>query len=434
MRKLKVHFLGIAGSGQSAIAQLAASEGFEISGCDSLVDNEFTKNFDKKILHLGHSGDHLKDVDILSVTPAIFSADPQNPELKAAEKKNIPILTWQEFMGKYLQKDKFVIAVCGTHGKSTTTAMIGRLLEDAGLDPTVELGALVQRWEANFRIGKSRPVLSGTEGYFVCEADEFNENYLNYHPDITVVTNIEMDHPETFSNLAAVEKSFEKFLGQTKQTIVANLEDNNVAHVLKDVMKKSKVSAVDYSKNKLNLDMLVPGKHNQLNALAAFQVGVLLGIDPYIIKFSLENFTGIGRRFELLGNINGALTLSDFAHHPTEIRATIEAAKERYKGKKIWVIFQPHMYSRTKALFKEFVQTFKNLPVQKVVLLDIYKAREDPIEGVRSEKIVEEVNKKTVIYSKEEDLKKILKEVSKDNVIFFIGAGPIDQLAASLVE
>lgn len=426
MKKLKVHFLGIAGSGQSAIAQIAASEGFEVSGCDSEVDNEFTKNFDPKILHQGHSADHLKDVDILSVTPAIFSADPQNPELKVAKEKNIPILTWQEFLGKYLLKNKFVIAVCGTHGKSTTTAMIGRLLEDAGLDPTVELGALVQRWEANFRIGKSK--------YFICEADEFNENFLQYHPDITVVTNIEMDHPETFSNLSAVEKSFEKFLGQTKQTIVANLADSNVAHVLKDVMKKSKVSAVDYSKNKLNLDMLVPGKHNQLNALAAFQVGVLLGIDPYIIKFSLENFTGISRRFELLGQINGALALSDFAHHPTEVRATIEAAKERYRGKKIWVIFQPHMYSRTKALFNEFVQTFKNLAVEKIVLLDIYKARENPIEGVGSEKIVEEVNKKSVIYSNEDNLKKLLAKADKNTVIFFIGAGPIDQLARSLIE
>lgn len=426
MRKLKVHFLGIAGSGQSAIAQIAAAEGFEISGCDSVVDNEFTKNFDKKILHRGHSADHLKDVDILSVTPAIFSADPKNPEVQFAREKNIPILTWQEFMGRYLQKDKFVIAVCGTHGKSTTTAMIGRLLEDAGLDPTVELGALVQRWEANFRIGKSK--------YFICEADEFNENYLQYHPNITVVTNIEMDHPETFSNLLAVEKSFEKFLGQTKQTIVANLTDANVAHVLKEVMKSSKVSAVDYSKNKLDLDMLVPGRHNQLNALAAFQVGVLLGIDPYIIKFSLENFTGISRRFELLGQINGALTLTDFAHHPTEISATIEAAKERYRGKKIWVIFQPHMYSRTKALFKEFVQTFKNLPVERLILLDIYKAREDPIEGVKSEKIVEEVNKKSVIYSSESDLKKLLGKADKNTVIFFIGAGPIDQLARSLIE
>lgn len=180
--------------------------------------------------------------------------------------------------------------------------------------------------------------------------------------------------------------------------------------------------------------MLVPGKHNQLNASGAFEVGILLGIDPYIIKFSLENFTGISRRFELLGQINGALALTDFAHHPTELKATIEAAKERYPDKKIWVIYQPHMYSRTKALFSEFVQTFKSLEVDKVILLDIYKARETPIEGVKSERIVEEVRKKSVIFSTEENLKNILNKVSKDTVVFFIGAGPIDNLARSLVK
>ena len=183
---MKIHFLGVAGSGASAAAEIARSQGYVVSGCDKELN--------------GHSPNHLKNIDILAVTPAIFSLDPQNPELLEAKKLGIPIMTWQEFMGKYLQRQKFVIAISGTHGKTTTTAMIGTLLEDAGLDPTVELGAEVFKWKANFRIGQGK--------YFVCEADEYNDNFLNFKPDIAVVTNIEMDHPEYFKDFVAVKKSF----------------------------------------------------------------------------------------------------------------------------------------------------------------------------------------------------------------------------------
>src|SRR3989344_7243068 len=201
----KVHFLGIAGSGASAAAKIAEAQGFQVSGCDKNI--------------AGHSPKHLKNIDLLAVTPAIFSLDPKNPELLEAKKLGIFIITWQEFMGRFLQKDKFVIAVAGTHGKSTTTAMIGSLLEDAGLDPTVELGAEVPVWKANFKIGESKPVLSGVEGFFVCEADEYNDNFLNYKPNIAVVTNIEMDHPEYFKDFQAVKKSFDKFKSQSKKVI-----------------------------------------------------------------------------------------------------------------------------------------------------------------------------------------------------------------------
>ncbi len=230
MNPLHVHFLGIGGSGASAIAAIAKAQGFKISGCDKSPHNEFTKVFSEDELLEGHSISHLgggtgERIDILAVTPAIFTADPDNEEVKAAKEKGIRVMTWQEFMGEFLEKDKFVIAVCGTHGKSTTTAMIGLMLEDLDLDPTVELGAVVPRWGGNFRIGKSK--------YFISEADEFNNNFLVTHPDIAVVTTIEMDHPETFKDFTEYSQSFFNFLCQTKQTVVANLSDSGVGDVLK---------------------------------------------------------------------------------------------------------------------------------------------------------------------------------------------------------
>lgn len=219
-----VHFLGIAGSGASAAAAIAKAQGFTVSGCDKNLTGEFIKDLDEKSLFGEHSPSHLENVDILAVTPAVFSLDPNNPELVAAKEKGVPIITWQEFMGQYLEKDKFVIAVCGTHGKSTTTAMIAQILEDAGLDPTVELGAVVQKWNTNYRIGDNK--------YFVTEADEFNDNFLASHPNITVVTTIEMDHPEYFKDFSAYKDSFKKFLSQNKDKTIANLSDPEVQDVI----------------------------------------------------------------------------------------------------------------------------------------------------------------------------------------------------------
>src|SRR5260221_8317681 len=238
-----VHFLGIGGSGASAAAAIAKAQGFEITGCDPQAHNEFTTKFEKSELFSGHSPEHIKGVDILAITPAIFSLDPNNPELEEAKKQGIEILTWQQFLGKYLLEEKTVIAVCGTHGKSTTTAMVGKLLEDAKLDPTVELGAIVPGWDANYKAGHGK--------HFVVEADEFNNNFLSFHPDIIILTNIEMDHPEYFKSFGDYKDSFLKFLYQTKKLIIANLSDPGVQAVM-EVFQKDKTKAnhpviLDYS-------------------------------------------------------------------------------------------------------------------------------------------------------------------------------------------
>ena len=377
---MKVHFLGIAGSGASASAAIAQAQGYEITGCD----------LDLR----GHSPNHLKNIDILAVTPAIFSLDPQNPELLQAKKLGIPVMTWQEFMGKYLTRDKFVIAVAGTHGKTTTTAMIGTLLENAGLDPTVELGAEVSKWKANFRVGKGK--------FFVCEADEYNDNFLNFKPDIAVVTNIEMDHPEYFKDFQAVKKSFDKFKNQSKKVI-------------------------DQPNPKLINSLQIPGDFNILNASLAFQVGIFLQIDPKIIQKSLQNYQGVGRRFELLGEFKGAKVYSDFGHHPTEIKVTMEAAREKFPKQKIWLIYEPHMFTRTKTLFNDFVKVFREIPVDRIIITDIYQSREIDKGLVTSKQLADAAGKQYIAKNQLNDY--LEKELKENDVIFFMGAGDIDKMA-----
>ncbi|MBI2314665.1 UDP-N-acetylmuramate--L-alanine ligase [Candidatus Daviesbacteria bacterium] len=434
MVKKAVHFLGIGGSGTSSAAAIAEAQGFEVGGCDLQPNNEFTTIFQPNQLQVGHSPQHLAshlkggNVDILAVTPAIFSLDPDNQKKKKEKKKGIEVLTWQQFVGKYLAKDKSVIAVCGTHGKTTTTAMIAQILEDAGLDPTVELGGIVPRWKANYRVGKGK--------YFVVEADEFNDNFLSHYPQITVVTNIEMDHPEYFKDFEAVKSSFKKFLLQTKTTIVTNLTDSTVAEILKGVMKESSVSALDFTKSRMDFNLKIPGQHNVLNAKAAMQVGLLLGTGPEIIRKSLNNYTGAGRRFEYIGEFNQAKIYSDFAHHPTEIKTTMEAAREKFPKERIFLVYQPHMFSRIKALFEDFVRVFQSLPVDQIFITDIYPSREKDTGLVNSKQLVDATAKDSVSYigSIDETLEKLKPQIKPGNVVFFMGAGSIDQLARKLVK
>ncbi|MCL5783905.1 MAG: UDP-N-acetylmuramate--L-alanine ligase [Patescibacteria group bacterium] len=443
MKQIHVHFLGIGGSGASAVAAIAQNQGWKVSGCDNYPYNDYTKNFDQNFLIEGHSTEHLEGVQILAVTPAVFSQDPHNPELLGAKNKGIKVVTWQQFMGEFLEKDKFVIAICGTHGKSTTTAMVGQLLEDAGLDPTVELGAIVPKWEKNYRVGRgglalSEPVLSEVEvveGYFVTEADEFNDNFLASHPQITIITSIEMDHPEYFKNFEDYKKSFKKFLSQTKGKIIANLSDPGVNQTLASHLGGGNV-IIDYSKNPIEFDLKIPGQYNILNASAVYQLGLALKIDPKIIQKSLQSFNGIGRRFEYLGQFKGADIYSDFAHHPTEIKVTMTAAREKFPDKKIIMVFQPHMFSRTFALFDDFAKVFQNIPVDKIYIMDIYPSREIDTGLVTSNQLVEATNRDNVQYLKgrEEVLDKLQTEAKKGDVIFFTGAGITDEIAKSLVK
>jgi len=309
---MRIHFLGIGGSGISGVVKLAESFGHEVSGCDLEGNSAYAKN-----IFQGHDPKHLKGVDLLVVSPAVFYQNKDNPELVEGQKRKI-VMTWQEFLGSVLLKDKKMICIAGTHGKSTTTAMAGHLLIDAGLDPIVVVGAHVKQWKGNSRFGKG--------DYAVVEADEFNNNFLNYHPDIAVINNIEFDHPDFFKNREEVEASFNKF--------IKNLKGEKILIRQKD------------SEN-IHFNLKVMGEHNQKNANMVYVLGKKLGISNEVIIKSLESFNGIGRRMELIADRKGIKVYDDYAHHPTAIKTTLDGVRHEYPDANI-LVGQKHSCQITK--------------------------------------------------------------------------------------
>ena len=419
-----LHFIGIEGSGASAVAAVAKAHGYYVSGCDRNLTGEYSSIFEPETVFVQHSQEHLKGVDAIILSPAIEIADPNSTELKAAQELGLEILTWQQFLGRYLLQDKFVIAICGTHGKSTTTAMTALILERAGLDPTVVLGAKVEEWGRNYRVGKSK--------YFVVEADEYNNNFMSYHPTITVVNNIDVDHLEYFKDFAHIAQSFEDFLSRTKETVIANLKDTNVAEAVKWSMKQSGITVFDFNKIEAALDLQVPGAFNIANAKAAFQVGLVLGIDPIQIVETLNSFSGIGRRFEEIGMLNKTRFFSDFAHHPREVFVTLEAAREKFSREKISLIFQPHLFSRTQLLFEDFVDVLKRAPIDEVFIVDIFASRENDPGNVSSKMLVDAINIGTVHYIA--SIKEALEKVNDSEIVILMGAGDIDRVGREFLK
>ena len=298
----KIHLMGISGSGMSGIASLASQMGYQVSGCDLKLE--------------GHSIEHLKDIDLLIVSPAILYQDHQDPELILGKEKNI-VTTWQEFLGNNLAKDKKIIAIAGTHGKSTTTGMVGKLLEDNGFDPCVVIGANVHSWGGNSRYGSGE--------YFVIEADEFNDNFLHYHPEIIILNNIEFDHPDYFISEKQLYESFKKFVESLvgEKTLIVNWDNEGVRNLLESI-DLTKIKLIKYSRETkdINFNLKVFGDHNITNALGVIKLGKILGISDTKIVESLESFQGIGRRMELLAKIGEVEIYDDYAHHPTAIAAT----------------------------------------------------------------------------------------------------------------
>lgn len=331
-----IHVMGIMGSGVKGVADLASKMGYKVTGCDLSL--------------YGHNKKHLKGIDLLVVSPAVLYQSNDEPELLEGVKKKF-VMTWEEFLGKVLLKDKKVICVAGTHGKSTTTAMAAKMLIDAGFDPTVVLGAYVPQWRGNSRYGKGE--------YALVEADEFNNNFLHYHPEIAIITNIEFDHPDFFKNEKEVFKSFEKFKNQSKVII-------------------SKVPT-----KRFNLQVL--GEHNQVNASFVYALGKKLRIPEFQIKKSIENFNGIGRRMELISDKNGIKIFDDYAHHPTAIKTTLEGLRKEFPKEKILTIIEPHGYKRTKALLKNYKGIFDS--VDGVIIGPIFKARDEVDKSITPEMI-----------------------------------------------
>jgi UDP-N-acetylmuramate--alanine ligase len=383
----KLHFIGIGGSGISGVASLSEKFGYIVSGCDLESSTAYGKN-----IFQGHNPSHIKDVDWVIVSPALFYSE-ENAEISEAKKLG-KLMTWQEFLGKILLKDKKLICIAGTHGKSTTTAMAGKLLIDNGFDPVVVVGASVPEWGGNSRFGKGE--------YAVVEADEFNNNFLFYNPEIAVINNVEFDHPDFFKNEEEVKESFKKFIG--------NLKGKKILITEKDSLNKA-------------FKLKVLGKHNQKNANMVFLLGKSLGIPEDKIIKSIENFTGIGRRLELIVDRSGIKVYDDYAHHPTAIAATLEAVREAYPKSRIWAIDEPHGFARTKALLENYKGVFNG--ADKVLIGPIFKARDKEDFGMSPSLIVNSSDHKDAKgFNSFNEIKELLsKELKSGDIVLVMGAG-----------
>ncbi len=379
----KVFFVGIGGIGISAIARMMFLDGKEVSGSDmsdSLVISELREVGIQ--ITIGQGFDLIpKDVDLIVYTIAIPHYDPKLFE--QVKNSGILIKSYPEMLG-IVTADKYTIAVAGTHGKTTTTAMIAKMLIDAHKDPSVIVGSLLKDYKSNLVVGKSN--------FFVVEACEYERSFLNIHPRILVITNIDSDHLDYYKDLSDIQRAFKELILQTGDLIMYNKNDQNSLAVMKEYEKKGlEKGTVDYDRYLEKVPKLaVPGAHNRMNAACALAIADILNIDQGVAQKSLSEFTGTWRRLEKKGMTKeGVIVYDDYSHHPTEVRAALQGLRELYPDKKITVLFQPHLYSRTKALFKEFAECWDG--ASNVLLLPIYFAREDPDPTISSEILAEAI-------------------------------------------
>lgn len=408
---MRVHFMGIGGSGVSAAAAIAKAWGFKVSGCDLKTD--------------GHDVSHLEGIDILAVTPAVFFQSAQHPELVEGKKRNI-VMTWQEFMGKYLHNDKQLICVAGAHGKSTTTALAGLLLEAAGLDPTVEVGATVPAWQANFRIGQGK--------YFVSEADEYYHNFLAYHPQVIILTMIELDHPEYFGTLDKVIETYRQFVLQLKPggVLIYNADDPINQQLLASLPKT--ITTMPYSLSDFpDIKLGIPGNHNKSNAAAIIKLADYLKIPQSSVSRVLTNFTGIERRLELIGEKRDIKVFDDYANHPTSYKATLQAVKEKYPKSNVWAAIEPHTYSRPKATLSQHATAFAD--ADQVIVSQIFASRETDPGDFSGADIAKSIGEKAMYIPEFTDIASYLKLHAKSgDIILVMGSGNSHKLAKLISE
>ncbi|HEU5199647.1 MAG TPA: UDP-N-acetylmuramate--L-alanine ligase [Ktedonobacterales bacterium] len=469
-RKRHIHFLGIGGHGCSAVAQLAKALGEEVSGCERVLgDSEATRLVQAAGIDVveGHSPNHLAGIDLLVHVPAALVFDPNNPEVQAAAERGIRVITWQELLGEYMQS-ALGISIAGSHGKGTTTTMISLILVDAGLDPTCEIGAVVPRFHSNFRLGQSR--------YFVNEADEYNFNFLHYHPRLAVITNFDLDHVENYPTFDDYLAGFERFVRgmdmsnrwDVPPTLIISAEGNGVPafrrlladwpgrvvtygldpaskpdFLAKDTRLVGETSfEAQYQGASLGrFSLLVPGQHLVHDALAAIAATYLLGVTPDQARASLAGFAGLQRRFEVRSTADDRILIDDYGHHPTEVAATIAAARLRYPTRRIIAVFQPALFSRTKSLFDEFVAAFDL--ADEVIISDIYGARERDPGDIHSQMITEAIRQRPAFLERPEhvfyggslaETRQLLEQMLAPNdVALLMGSGTIYKITEDMV-
>ncbi len=429
---MKIYFIGIGGIGVSALAQYYLTQGHEIIGAD-LSEGAMTpilKEKGAKIIIGEHRAENLdEDVDWLIYTNA---TPKDNPELLAAEKRGLKILSYPQALGQLTQK-MYTIAVSGMHGKSTTTAMMALAAIEAGLDPTVIVGTRLAEFDgSNFRAGKSN--------YLIIEADEYRAALLNYQPDLAVVLNLEEEHLDFYRDLGHIMETFRQYLTQIKPggTAILNRDDKNVMSLYRQDPAFTTYGLDDAKAKEVREVLPVAGEHNVSNALAVSKTLELLGVEEKTILAGLAKFKGTWRRMELRGKINSASIYDDYGHHPTEIKATLQAARELLSpSSRLWCVFQPHQYDRTWKLFEKFKTAFKE--ADEVLLLDIYsvpgRETEEIKQKVSSQKLVQAIGKKNIRYASSfEKAEEILRqELKEGDVCLIMGAGDIIKLSQKLL-
>ena len=393
----RIHVIGIAGSGAAGAALLLRHAGAIVDGCDVDAPSPYTTPLDEAGIRWlnGHDRAHLAGIDRVAITPAL-RAVPDHVELAAAEGQGIPVVTWQSLLGELMSAPgRLPLAVTGTHGKSTTTALLGHLLVAAGMDPSVEVGAFIGAWGASVRTGSGAP--------FLVEADEFGDNFLNYRPAGAIVTNVEMDHPDYFADANAVMASFERFVrGMTAhptldgRLLVISAADPGARELTARlggwdgrIVRYGPVgdlvaSDVTFDPSGSNFTLFgrrwrtpLAGAHNVDNATAALVMANEVGADLDLLAEGLRSFTGAGRRMELIADTAAVTIYDDYGHHPTEVRAALAAARQRVgPDRRLWAVFEPHMYSRTALLMDAFSTAFTD--ANEVVIAEIFASRDTP--------------------------------------------------------
>ncbi|NWG08133.1 MAG: UDP-N-acetylmuramate--L-alanine ligase [Chloroflexi bacterium] len=456
-----VHFIGIGGSGLSAIARLLLESGYTVSGSDRAL-TPFADEVRKAgaQVFVGHHPRNLTGADWVVRSSAITD---DNPEVEAALRAGIPVYKRADFLGR-LMEDKTGIAIAGTHGKTTTTAMTAWVLSELGRDPSFIVGGVLNNLGVNARAGKGSP--------FVIEADEYDNMFLGLKPQIEVVTSLEHDHPDCFPTYESMVESFQKFVDllPADGTLIVCVEDVGAASLIPHARKSGRnviaysvqgdrtinsplwVMAREVKPNKrggfdfvassnmssagltsVELSLQVPGEHNVRNALAVLAVVEVLGLSSEKAAKALGGFTGTGRRFQLRGEVNGISIFDDYAHHPTEIKATLAGARARFPNRRIWAVWQPHTYSRTQTLFLDFARAFKD--ADEVIVTEVYAARE-PKQDFTSAEIVSAMPHMSARYRQtlEETTKYLLDHLKPGDVVLVLSAGDADQVSTDVLK
>ena len=441
----KIHFVGIGGAGMSGIAEILLNEGFKISGSDKSL-SEVTERLQQlgAIIFEGHSAKNIADdVDALVYSSAVTM---DNDEVLEAQRRKIPIIRRAEMLAEVMRL-KYGIGIAGTHGKTTTTSMTSLVLMEGGLDPTVIVGGRLHGLGGtNARLGKGE--------FIVVEADEFDRSFLSITPTIAVLTTLDVDHLDTYRDLEDIKNAFIQFANKVPfyGFVVLCLDEPTLQDLMIHLKKKKIISyglnpqadlqavdihhkentttfTVEKEGNELGtISMQATGKHNVQNALAAIAVGLELGIPFVQVKEGIEKFSGVYRRWEKKGEVNGIMVFDDYAHHPTECRATLDGAKSGWRKKRIVCVFQPHLYSRTRDFYEEFGKAF--LLSDVLVVTDVYPAREEPIQGITGELIVnaaKQYGHKDVHYVPDKkNFPQFLKTIAKENdLVVTMGAGDV---------